>query len=52
MRQPPLGDIRRMGEGDIVWLDPDAPLRGDWPRYLDALMTALTRGAEIKWVRQ
>lgn len=48
---PALGDVRSMGEGDTVWLTPEAPQRKDWPRYTDALMVALTRGADVRWAR-
>ncbi|QPB09570.1 hypothetical protein CPT_Sycamore_030 [Streptomyces phage Sycamore] len=48
---PALGDIRAMGTGDTVWLSPGVDGRNDWGRYLDALSSAVTRGAEVRWVR-
>jgi hypothetical protein len=46
-----MGDVRAMGAGDTIWLTPEAPFRDDWARYTDALMVALTRGADIRWSR-
>lgn len=47
---PALGDIRLMGAGDVVWLAEGVEERKDWGRYLDALASAVTRGAEVRWV--
>ncbi|MFM9773422.1 hypothetical protein ACKI1Z_26685 [Streptomyces galilaeus] len=44
---PALGDVRQLGSGDAVVLAPDAVQRKDWPRYQDAIGTAVTRGAEV-----
>lgn len=46
---PALGDVRQAGAGQTVWLRAGVTARKDWPRYADALMAALTRGAEIRW---
>jgi hypothetical protein len=48
---PAMGDIRMMGQGDVIWLYPDVEDRKDWGRYLDAFAAAITRGAEVRWVR-
>jgi hypothetical protein len=48
---PAMGDIRAMGEGDALWLSADARQRKDWGRYTDAIAQAVSRGAEVRWVR-
>lgn len=48
---PALGDVRAMGEGDTLWLNADAHERRDWGRYLDAAANAITRGADVRWIR-
>lgn len=48
---PALGDVRTMGRGDTVVLDPGVEGRKDWGRYLDALASALSRGVEVRWLR-
>ena len=48
---PALGDIRGLGAGDTVWLREGVTGRRDWSRYVDALVSALTRGAEVRWLR-
>lgn len=47
-RAPALGDVRAMAAGDRIILRPDAPSRADWPRYVDAIGVAITRGAEVR----
>lgn len=47
---PALGDIRRLGAGNTVWIRPDAPKRGDWGRYLDGLAMAIGNGADVRWI--
>ncbi|MFD9813969.1 hypothetical protein [Streptomyces sp. NPDC059080] len=47
---PPLGDIRALNGGEVR-LYPTAREREDWPRYLDALASALAHGVSVKWVR-
>jgi hypothetical protein len=44
---PALGDIRQLGQGDVVILDEDATERPDWGRYLEAMNQAITNGAEV-----
>jgi hypothetical protein len=44
---PALGDLRAMGLGDVIVVQPGATERKDWGRYLDAIGGAVTRGAEI-----
>lgn len=45
---PALGDVRTMGPGDTIWLGPGVETRRDWPRYADAIVQAITRGAEAR----
>jgi hypothetical protein len=44
---PALGDVRRMAAGDVIHVKADAHTRKDWPRYADAIATAVTRGASV-----
>ncbi|MFF4610340.1 hypothetical protein ACFY1Q_11815 [Streptomyces albidoflavus] len=44
---PALGDLRVMGLGDIIVVQPGATSRRDWPRYQDAIGQAVARGAEV-----
>lgn len=46
---PALGDIRAASAGDVIWLGVGVTQRKDWPRYADALLVAITRGAEVRW---
>lgn len=48
-RASALGDIRAAAYGETIWLGAGAAARRDWPRYVDALGVALTRGADIRW---
>ncbi|MQS00304.1 hypothetical protein FNX44_000105 [Streptomyces sp. OF1] len=48
---PALGDVRRMGEGDTVWMSPGVQERSDWGRYVDAIAGAIARGADARWCR-
>ncbi|MEV3856085.1 hypothetical protein AB0J38_17390 [Streptomyces sp. NPDC050095] len=47
---PPLGDIRTQ-TGGTVFLLPTAKERADWPRYVDALASAIAHGVSVRWVR-
>lgn len=47
---PPLGDVRALGEGDTLHLNPDYTTRPDWIRYLAAAAHAMGRGARIQRV--
>ncbi|WP_037790552.1 hypothetical protein [Streptomyces natalensis] len=47
---PPLGEIRALAGGE-VHLFASAREREDWPRYIDALASAIARGVSVKWVR-
>jgi hypothetical protein len=47
-----LGDVRRLTAGDTVFLYPGADGRKDWGRYLDAIAAAVSRGADVVWVRR
>lgn len=46
-----LGDVRVLGAGDTVWITPEAVQRKDWARYLDAIASAVSRGADVRWIR-
>jgi hypothetical protein len=46
-----MGDVRTMGEGDTVWLEPAIREGKEWSRYVDAVRHAVTRGADVRWVR-
>lgn len=48
---PALGDVRALGPGDEIVVAPGAETRKDWPRYVDAIGVAITRGADVRWVR-
>lgn len=50
-KAPPLGDIRSMQRGDVVVLVDGVTERRDWPRYADAIIAAVSRGAEVRWSR-
>jgi len=45
---PALGDVRTMGEGDVIWLHANVETRKDWSRYVDAIGAAISRGAEVR----
>jgi hypothetical protein len=45
---PALGDLRALKAGDTVWVYADANGRADWARYADAIVTAVTRGADVR----
>jgi hypothetical protein len=49
---PALGDVRNLGVGDWVALGEGATDRRDWPRYAEAIAAAVTRGADVRWVRR
>ena len=46
-----LGDIRTLAVGDAIELKSGAEKRKDWPRFVDAIGIAITRGADVRWVR-
>ncbi|MGY4952136.1 hypothetical protein [Streptomyces auratus] len=48
-QSPSLGDIRALTGGEI-YLFPTAREREDWPRYIDALASAIAHGVSVKWV--
>ncbi|RCG16967.1 hypothetical protein DQ392_17975 [Streptomyces reniochalinae] len=48
---PAMGDVRQMGEGDTVWLEPAIRESKDWCRYVDAVRHAVNRGADVRWLR-
>ncbi|MDX2575931.1 hypothetical protein PV332_10605 [Streptomyces scabiei] len=44
---PALGDVRAAGEGDLIYVRPDATSRKDFPKYWEAVGTAFVRGALV-----
>jgi hypothetical protein len=48
---PALGDIRALRPGAWVDIYPTARERADWPRYIDALASAMAHGVSVRWVR-
>lgn len=47
---PAPGDLRVLGRGDRVELDPSVRDRADWPSLLCALPVAIGRGASVDWI--
>lgn len=48
---PAMGDIRQMGPGDTLWLESAVRNSPEWCRYGDAVRHAVSRGADVRWVR-
>jgi hypothetical protein len=48
---PAMGDVRQMGAGDTLWLDPAIRDGKEWSRFVDAVRHAVTRGADVRWLR-
>lgn len=48
---PALGDLRRLGVGNVIVIGAGATSRPDWGRYENAIGAAVTRGAEIRQER-
>lgn len=51
-RTPPIGDVRALGDGDVIWLGVGWNKLPDAGRYRDAVSVALSRGANaihIAW---
>ncbi|MFJ9694912.1 hypothetical protein [Kitasatospora sp. NPDC101183] len=44
---PALGDVRALGERDLIIIATGSRERPDWPRYMDAVGVAVTRGARL-----
>ncbi|MFE0326298.1 hypothetical protein ACFW08_05715 [Streptomyces sp. NPDC058960] len=44
---PALGDIRAAGEGDLIYIRPEATTRRDFPKIWEAVGVALARGAFV-----
>ncbi|MEU0860646.1 hypothetical protein ABZ352_35565 [Streptomyces griseofuscus] len=44
---PALGDIRAAGDGDVIYIRPDATNRRDFPKYWEAVGSAFVRGAQV-----
>ncbi|MFJ3248357.1 hypothetical protein [Streptomyces sp. NPDC086782] len=49
---PALGDVRDAGDGDLIYIRPDATERKDFPRYWLAASVALARGAQVVVMRR
>lgn len=49
---PALGDVRLLGKGDSIFLRKGWTERRDGSRYADAVMAAVTRGADVRWLRR
>lgn len=47
---PALGALRALEAGRTVYLRPSVKERADWPRYIDALASALAHGVSVRWV--
>jgi len=45
---PALGDLRRLGGGDTIFVFAGAAHRPDWARIQDAIGSAVARGANVK----
>lgn len=45
-----MGDLRNAEPGSVILIRHDARERKDWPRYLDAITSAVSRGADVRWV--
>ena len=46
---PALGDIRSLSAGDAIALTADARERKDFGRIVDAIGSAVSKGAEVVW---
>lgn len=49
---PSMGDVRALGEGDTIHIEAPMRERKDWCRYVDAVRHAVSRGADVRWVRR
>lgn len=47
---PALGEIRLLPAGSTVYLLRGAPKRQDWPRYVDAIASAVAHGVSVIWL--
>lgn len=45
-----MGDIRNAEPGSVILIRHDARERKDWPRFLDAITAAVSRGCDVHWV--
>jgi len=45
---PPIGTVRGMQTGDVIWVHANARQRHDWARYSVAIGAAVGRGAEVR----
>jgi len=49
---PALGDVRAAGDGDCIYIRPDATTRADFPKYWEAVGAAFARGAQVSVLRR
>lgn len=47
---PAMGDVRKLGTGDTLWLEPAIREDAAWCRYVDAVRHAVNRGADVRWL--
>lgn len=47
---PALGDIRRLGRGDVIWIYASAERRHNWGGHIAAIADAIWKGAEVRRV--
>ena len=48
-RLPALGDVRACGTGERIYVSRTMREHGQWSRYVDAIASAVSRGASIRW---
>lgn len=44
---PALGDLRSAG---VVFIKKGSETRKDWPRYVEAIAAAVSKGADVIWI--
>ena len=49
---PAMGDVRALGPGDTLRIEPAIRESAEWCRYVDAVRHAVSRGADVSWVRR
>lgn len=48
---PAMGDIRALGMDDTVCAHVSALQRRDWPRYVEAIASAVSKGCSVIWAQ-
>lgn len=46
---PALGDVRAQGAGNVLIIDTDMRTHEHWPRYTEAIASAVSKGAGVQW---